>query len=77
MVKTEYKYIKFDLVLQKEKTLVYDVRNIKSQIILGTISWYSHWRQYIFSPWKEVIFSEGCLKDIADFIKQLMDERKK
>ena len=73
-----YKYIQFDLVQQKEKTQIYAVRNIKSQLILGYVAWHCGWRQYCFGPtlMQETIYSEGCLKDIADFIKQLMDARK-
>lgn len=81
MVKTRYEYIQFDLAVQddKKKTQTYAVRNIKSQIVLGFVAWHCGWRQYCFGPIiiEETIYSEGCLKDIADFIRQLMDERKK
>ena len=79
MVKTVYEYIQFDLVVQddKKKTQTYAVRNIKSQFILGWVKWYGPWRQYCFFTDGNTIFSEGCLKDIELFIKELMDERKK
>ena len=78
-MKTVYEYIQFDLVKQNEKTQIYAVRNIKSQFILGYVAWHCGWRQYCYGPMieEETIYSEGCLKDIAEFIKQLMDDRKK
>jgi len=78
-MKTEYKYIQFDLVEQDEtkKTQAYTVRNISLQIILGYIKRYGAWRQYCFFPMIGTIYGEGCLKDVADFVKQLMEDRKK
>ena len=72
------KYIEFNLVRLNKKTKVYCVRNIKSQMILGFIKWYGAWRQYCFEPIISdiAIFSSGCLIDISNFIKQLMNERK-
>lgn len=49
----------------------------KLPLILGRISWYGTWRQYTFSPSFETIWNKDCLKDIQDFLQQLMDERKK
>ena len=43
---------------------------------LGRISWYGAWRQYTFSPAFETIWNKDCLKDIEEFLQQLMDERK-
>lgn len=48
----------------------------KTDIILGRISWYRAWRQYTFSPAFETIWNRECLKDVQDFLQQLMDERK-
>jgi hypothetical protein len=44
---------------------------------LGIIKWFSHWRRYVFYPDAGALFDAACLKDIVDFIEQLMDERKK
>ena len=45
-------------------------------IVLGRISWYPQWRQYIFSPCENTVWNKDCLKDIQDFLQKLMDERK-
>ena len=71
------KYITFNLIELKPKTKVYGVLAKKGNIFLGTIKWYSRWRQYCFFPDKDTIYSRGCLKDIAEFIEKLMKERKK
>jgi hypothetical protein len=76
-MKTIYKYIQFDFVPPKPKTLVIRVRNKVSQIIIGYIYWYPQWRQYCFFPEAHTVYSKGCLSDIIDFIKQLMIDRKK
>jgi hypothetical protein len=85
-LKTEYKYIYFEERPNPgKKTKRFTCYNLKSAGELGTIRWESRWRQYVFevpvadpcdSAWW-VYFSRGCLRDIADFIDQLMEERKK
>lgn len=77
-MKTEYEYIKF--VKQhtpRRKTGMY-VCKTKDNFRLGIVKWYSPWRRYCYFPTAcgNSIYSEGCLKDIIDFIKQLMDLRK-
>ena len=71
------KFIEFNLVEQKKKTSIYAVRNIKSQSIIGWVKWYPNWRQYCFFPELETIYSDGCLKDIIDFIRELNDPSRK
>ena len=43
---------------------------------LGQVKWYSGWRQYCWFPEGDTVFSAGCLKDVAEFIVWLMQERK-
>jgi len=70
------KYIRFELLKELPKTKHYTVLNIKSDDILGWIKWYGPWRQYCFFPLHNTIFNNGCMLDIIDFIKKLMEERK-
>ncbi len=73
------KYITFEIVEKdniKRKTLKYKVKNISCGFVLGEIAWYVGWRQYCFFPSANTVFSSGCMDDINNFIKQLMDERK-
>ena len=70
-------YIEFKLIEEKPKTNVYAVTNNKSGYILGIIKWFGSWRQYCFFPTEETVYSNGCMKDIIDFINKLMENRKK
>lgn len=70
-------YVEFVVAEKKPKTNVYSVLSKNNGDILGRIYWYSPWRQYIFHPAPQSIWSRGCLKQVMDFIQKLMDERKK
>jgi len=69
-------YIEFELIEEKPKTKVFNVKNKNSSVILGIIKWFSSWRQYCFFPSEETIFSYGCMNEVIDFIQELMKERK-
>ena len=72
------KYIDFILIPRKpkRKTDIYEVVSSDSGHLLGSIRWYGPWRQYCFSPQGDTIYSGGCLDEIKEFIKELMDKRK-
>lgn len=48
----------------------------KTDIILGRISWYGAWRQYIFSPAFETYWNKDCLNEIQLFLINLMFQRR-
>lgn len=59
---------------QNPKTSIYLVRTRNSTglgILLGTIKWYAHWRQYGFYPEEGTVFEKTCLDDIHNFIIKL------
>ena len=58
------------------KTDIFDVYSKDQNSILGTISWWGGWRQYIFAPNPNTIYERQCLKDISDFLNKLLEERK-
>lgn len=70
-----YKFIHFRIFEEKEKTNVYICCNNKSGGKLGFIKWHGPWRQYCFFPECDTVFNKGCLNDVNDFIKHLMNER--
>ena len=53
------------------KTQRYSITNNRSGSELGLIRWYSPWRQYVFAPASDTIFSIGCMEDIIDFLETL------
>lgn len=71
----DYKYITMIKTEDKPKTSVFEVFS-KHDDLLGEIKWFPNWRQYCFFPEDGCVFSKGCMVDINDFIKQLMDLRK-
>ncbi|MBX8644426.1 MAG: hypothetical protein KIY12_06880 [Thermoplasmata archaeon] len=68
-------YLKFELIERKSKTAVYLVRSIHDGSDLGKISWFSHWRRYVFSPLEGTIFDSACLGEVKVFIDTLMKDR--
>jgi hypothetical protein len=59
------------------KTDRWEVRNKRSNALLGRIQWHGAWRQYCFFPEGETIFNGACLGHIREFIGELMQMRKK
>ena len=62
------KYLEFIEQAKPGRRMV-AVRSKTSGVELGGISWYSRWRQYIFIPNPETLWSQDCLDDIAAFIR--------
>jgi hypothetical protein len=69
----ESKYLEFDKIESDsvKKFKEYLIHNKKSGECLGQIYYYSRWKQYIFEPKGNTIYSSDCLLDIATFIKEL------
>ena len=57
---------------EKSKTWIWFVLNKSTDYVLGTIKWYSQWRQYCFFPSADTVFNVKCLVDIQDFIQKAM-----
>jgi hypothetical protein len=84
-MRTEYKYIHFELLFNKPKTKIWFVKSNSNNAVLGCVRWFPAWRQYcIFSirnqdmhiDNSEIVFNAGCLDDISDFLKQANSEHK-
>ena len=69
-------YIVFQQLIYTGKTKRYEIVSIRNGDILGYIYWKKEWRQYVFNPTFSTVWSIGCLKDIQDFLDNLMNERK-
>jgi len=73
---TKYKHIYFEIdeywktTLDSEKD-VWVCYDNKTKSELGYISWYPSWNQYIANFNADAVFSQDCLANIIDFIKQL------
>lgn len=67
-------YLKFE---EKEnpgkKTKILLVTNTSGEH-LGAVAWQNNWRQYIFKPAADTVFSKDCLADILEQVKRLNKE---
>lgn len=71
------KWIEFILYDNTGKTNKYAVRTKDdSRFKLGEIRWFGRWRKYAFFPESQTVFESQCLGDIAEFIDELMRDRK-
>jgi hypothetical protein len=59
-----------------KKTKYFEVQSKFDSCDLGRIKWHSHWRQYIFEPCLDTIWSFDCLEDLSLFLKNLNLEHK-
>lgn len=72
-----YSYIFFKKVRDKPKTSVYECRSIKDNFLLGIVEWVAGWRRYAFSSCENAMYDASCLRDIANFLDELMTHHKK
>ena len=68
---TDYKYIRIEEAGIEHKRQLYMVRNLKSNGIIGRISFYPRWRGFVFEPMAATVFTPGCLDDISSFIRAI------
>lgn len=74
-----YKYFTVELrprMDDKRKTRVFKIRSTSDQVLLGIVRWENGWRQYVFCPRNQTIWSVGCLEDLRQFLGLLKAERK-
>lgn len=69
-IKSIYEYLHFVKTEDKPKTSVWSCRT-RTDVELGEVKWFTSWRQYCYFPLTQAVYSNGCLKDIADFLEQL------
>ncbi len=71
-MKMRYKHIHFFEAGQETGKPSYACYNNKTSRELGGVIFYNPWRQYVFESADEyIVFSQSCLIDIIDFMKQL------
>ena len=70
-------YLRFvKLPNEGKKTDVYMIYNSTSGNFLGKLLWRFGWRQYVYR-YKDIDHSRSCLRELASFLDELMEERKK
>lgn len=62
--------------LTRGKTKVWGVVSKRDAITLGFVQWFARWRCYAFFPRPDMIFSDECLRDLADFCEARTKEHR-
>jgi hypothetical protein len=72
------KWIRFEHYPPKSghTTSIWIVMTKESDVTLGIIKWLPRWRKYAFFPANDTVYEPDCLRDLADFIKERMEERR-
>ena len=68
-MKTKYTHIIFEQWPNVPNT--WKCLNKRTRSGLGIVEFYEQWNCFVFEPYSSNIFSDDCLADIIDFIKQL------
>jgi hypothetical protein len=74
------KYLRFEELAMPSKTGIVDrIVDVNSamRFRLGQIRWHGVWRQYAFLPEPGTLFSKNYLREIADYVEWMTDERRK
>lgn len=45
--------------------------------LLGMVTWYGPWRQYVFESEPDCVFNSGCLEEIAGFCAEMTAQHKR
>lgn len=56
---------------------VYRIRNNRSKEQIGILSYYRSWKQYVFSSQPECVFNNSCLRDVLDFLENVIPAERK
>lgn len=65
------KYLEFKEIPFEGKAEKFEVISKNHRYVLGRISFYPQWLQYVFSPSSETIWNKDCLNDIQKFLDKL------
>lgn len=70
----KYKYITIRQVSEEifNNHPVYRIFNNKSNGQIGVLSFYKPWKQYVFSSREDCVFNDSCLRDVIDFIDNVI-----
>lgn len=76
-LKLDYEYFTVKPMPQnpKRKTRDYFIVSKSNGVVLGDIQFTNTWRQHTLIARSQVIWSDGCLDDVSEFLKQLKNIR--
>lgn len=70
----KYKYISIIQVADEVfgNKPVYRIYANRGGAQIGILSFYKPWKEYVFSSKDDCVFNNGCLKDVLDFIENVI-----
>ena len=69
-------WLEFTVIEDTGKTKKWSVTNKSTRVFVGQVKWYGGWRRYAFFTDADMLFDADCLREIADFLEQQMNDRK-
>lgn len=72
------KYFSIIEVFQENKktNIYYIYPDSDTDVLLGRIKWYNHWRKYCFYAEDNIIWDTKCLNELITFLDNLNQEHK-
>ena len=55
---------------------VYRIYTNRGNAQIGIISWYKPWKEYVFSSKEDCVFNNSCMRDVLDFIENVIPQSK-
>ncbi len=62
-------------IREGQKTERWNIETKEDEDLLGEVRWFGRWRRYAFFPASLCVFEQTCLREIADFIEEIMRAR--
>lgn len=69
----EAKWIRFEIIEEKPKTVVAAIYSKDDNSLLGEIKYYGPFRKYSFMPEPQTVFEQHCMLDIIRFMSGLTE----
>lgn len=77
-MKATPEYLDFELMPRRSgrRTDTWRVSSAQHGSFLGTVGWYTPWRQYAFVPASGTRWTAGCMAAVNEFIEREMATRR-
>lgn len=75
-IKKSYLHFKDMPVKKGMKTRIVNVYSLNGSESIGEISWFPHWRRYVFFPAEGTLYDPDCLKELAEKVKEMTQSHK-
>lgn len=75
-IKKSYLHFKDMPVKKGMKTRIVNVYSLNGSESLGEISWFPHWRRYVFTPTADTLYDPDCLEELAEKVRAMTEDHK-